>query len=458
MPGILEGVNGMGRESEELSEKRKLLGKLLAVYRTAAGLTQLQLAQATFCDRTTVTHIEGGRARGDEKFWKAADSHCGADGGLFAEFRRFEAVKQDHETRVRETALLEARAKAERLHTTTSPARVTTEVPKQAIPQETVEHVRRLYRTDVGPGTIEHLHFAAEELCCEYAWRDPDELKTDAHQWLRYISGLLGRPCTLKEHRELLVISGWLLLLIGCVEYDQGRKHQAEHSRAAAFRIGKDTGHGGIIAWTFEMSAWFALTQGNLGSVAALAAAGSEAAPNTSVVVQLAAQSAKAAARMGQRETVHRILDEGYRSLERHDRPSRPENHFVIDPQKWDFYAMDCYRLVGQNQRAVNHAREVLAISRRADGSDKSPMRATEARLTLAMASLRQGDLDGAAEWTRVALSSSRKSAEQLVMIADELEEELHTLFPKDPAALAITEPLAQARLELKVSGAGHEG
>ncbi|WP_141976356.1 tetratricopeptide repeat protein [Saccharothrix saharensis] len=194
----------------------------------------------------------------------------------------------------------------------------------------------------------------------------------------------------------------------------------------------------------------FALTQNRLRSVRDFSEAGTKAAPQTSIVVQLSAQAAKAAARMGQRDDVHRILDEGYRVLGRHEHPARPENHFVIDPQKWDFYAMDCYRLVGEDRQAADHAREVLRISRRPDGTDSSPMRATEARLTLAVVALRQGDPDAAAEWTREALDAPRKSVDALLMVAEEVKRELRRLFPNDPASRAITDPINQAWSELQ--------
>jgi hypothetical protein len=85
--------------------------------------------------------------------------------------------------------------------------------------------------------------------------------------------------------------------------------------------------------------------------------------------------------------------------LDGHEHPTRPDNHFVIDPTKWDFYAMDCYRLGGDNTRAVEHAQEILRLSQRPHGSDRSPMRATEARLTLSIVSLRDGDIDRATDW-----------------------------------------------------------
>ncbi|ALG14902.1 hypothetical protein AOZ06_19535 [Kibdelosporangium phytohabitans] len=285
------------------------------------------------------------------------------------------------------------------------------------------------------------MQIATERLCREYAWRDAHELLTDTRAQLRSIAGLLdgGRD------RELLVQAGWLTLLAGCVEYDTGRYPRAERSRRAAARLGQETGHGEITAWSFEMSAWFALTRGDVAAVGPLAQAGMETAPHSSVAVQLAAQAAKAAARMGDANEVDRLLEHGHRLLGEHDRPSRPENHFVVDPRKWDFFAMDCYRLLGDDRRATEHAHEVLRISRRPDGTDSSPMRATEARLTMAVVSVRRGDLDAAATWTNAALGARRKSVEQLVMITDELRREVRRLYPGDPASRLVTEPIDRA-------------
>lgn len=431
----------MAPEPEAVVAFRRALGEKLATFRLAAQLTQGMLAKAAFCDRTTVAHIEKGRSRADERFWRIADERCQAAGVLLGSYRELEVLRHQYEHRSREIEVAKASAKAAELRggdRESSPP-----------PWETTDVMRRLHRTSVGAETVEQVEIATEELCCEYAWRDADELRAEARHYLRYISRLLDGACTLREHRDLLVQAGWLMLLTGCVDYDLGRTQEADRSRAAALRLGRETGHGEIMAWSFEMSAWFALTKGRLDSVARFAEAGSQAAPNTSVVVQLSAQSAKAAARMGHGQEVSRILDDGYRLLGKHERPTRPENHFVIDPRKWDFYAMDCYRFVGEDKRAAEHAHEVLRVSRRPDGTDRSPMRATEARLTLATVALRQGDLDSAGSWTRRALSVSRRSVEQLAMVAAELERELHRLFPDDPATRVVTEPIDQARAEL---------
>lgn len=53
----------MAREPEDLAEMRRELGAQLTVFRVAAELTQGQLGQVAWCDRTNVADIEKGRSR-----------------------------------------------------------------------------------------------------------------------------------------------------------------------------------------------------------------------------------------------------------------------------------------------------------------------------------------------------------------------------------------------------------
>jgi transcriptional regulator with XRE-family HTH domain len=103
----------MAREPEAVTALRHALGKQLATLRQTAQLTQAALAQATFCDRTRVAHLERGSARADEAFWQRADERCHADGVLLASFRHLDAVKQEHEMRKHEAQLAEMRTKAQ---------------------------------------------------------------------------------------------------------------------------------------------------------------------------------------------------------------------------------------------------------------------------------------------------------------------------------------------------------
>ena len=208
---------------------------------------------------------------------------------------------------------------------------------------DTLDLARMVTISDLGQGTLDTLQEAAELLCRAYPSASAGELRTRTRQRLSYISRLLGGRLTLAQHRELLVTIGWLALLLGCVHYDLGEREQAEAARQAAYQAGMQAGHGEIIAWSYELAAWFALTEGRYHDVMDYAQAGQQHAGLTNAMIQLVLQQARGQARLGERRDVYASLDHGAKLLEQLPRPEHPENHFVFDHTKWIFYAATCY-------------------------------------------------------------------------------------------------------------------
>lgn len=307
---------------------------------------------------------------------------------------------------------------------------------------ETSELLSRVAASDTSPATVEALNATAYGLCCDYSWRDPTDLRREALVWLRQVVQL-RRSAGLREHRELLTAAGWLGLLVGCLEYDLGMRTVADASRAAALSLADAAGNTEIAGWAWEMTAWFALTQGRFGDAVTAARAGQDVAGEShSVTVQLIGQEAKALARLGNVDAVRSTLDRGRDLLDRFERPARPDHHFVVDPDKWTFYAMDAYRLAGADDSAAHHAREVIALGLGPDGSEKSPMRVAEARLTLAVTAARAGDLDQAVEIGLEAFGAARRSLPSLLLVAGEVDVELWRRYPKEPGTQRFREAL----------------
>jgi hypothetical protein len=73
--------------------------------------------------------------------------------------------------------------------------------------------------------------------------------------------------------------------------------------------------------------------------------------------------------------------------------PENLDHHFVVDPTKFDFDAMNCYRMLADDKMAENLAREVIQASTDFDGRERGLMRLAEARITLGVVAARQGDL-----------------------------------------------------------------
>ncbi|MGX9887441.1 XRE family transcriptional regulator [Streptomyces sp. NPDC002276] len=300
---------------------------------------------------------------------------------------------------------------------------------------ETLEIVSRLNWSDVDNATLGALRITADRLSSEYPFMPSEQLLIEGRQWLRRVVDLHKKSLTLAQHREVLALSGWLALLVGYVEYDTGDRHAAESTRQAALSLATEADHAEVAGWAHEMRAWFALTTGDYRGVIAASQAGADAAPHHGVAVQLAAQEAKAWARIGDRRQVEVALDKGRRLLEAMPYPENLDNHFVVDPAKFDYYAMDCYRLVGEDQLARTLAEEVLRAGTDFDGSERAPMHNSEARVTLGVTAAREGDLEQALAMGGRALEGDRQSVPSLIMISRELAAEMKRRYASEPSA-----------------------
>jgi hypothetical protein len=272
-----------------------------------------------------------------------------------------------------------------------------------------------------------------------------------AHQQrLSYITRLIGGRCTLGQHRELPVTAGWLALLLGCLRYDLGQREQAETARRAAYHAGLQAGHGEIVAWSYELAAWFALTEARYHDVVAYAQAGQAHAGLTNAMVQLVLQQARGQARLGERKDVHASLDHGAKLLEQLPEPEHPENHFMFDHTKWIFYAADCYTWLGDDVPAEEHAREIVAHHTRPDGSSNAPMRTANSHMDLAVINARHGDLDQAVHHGLAAFGYDRKTEASLLARAADLDRILAERYPGERLADDFRERYLDERAALR--------
>jgi tetratricopeptide (TPR) repeat protein len=307
---------------------------------------------------------------------------------------------------------------------------------------DTLEIVSRLRVSDVNDATLDAVRITVDRLCSEYASRNPADLIFEGRQWLRRLVEMQEQRLTLSQKRETVELAGWLALLVGCLEYDLGDRRAAEATRRAALQLGTEAGESGIVGWAHEMRAWFALTGGDYRGVVAAAEIGQAAAGRHSVGVQLIAQEAKAYARMGKIPEMRGALERGRVLLDSMPYPDNVENHFVVDPNKFDFYAMDCARQSGDNDLARELSEEVIRASTDFDRRQRFPMRIAEAQITLGVVAAREGDLDEAVARGRRALAGDRKSIPSLAMVSRDLALVLANEYAGEPEAEGYLEQL----------------
>ncbi|WP_026415434.1 hypothetical protein [Actinomadura oligospora] len=319
---------------------------------------------------------------------------------------------------------------------------------------DTLEIVTRLRGSSIDSAVLEGLRITVDRLCSEYPYLPAEQLLQEGRAWLRRVTGMLDRRLSLAQHREVLSLAGWLATLVGCVEYDTSNRAAAEATRQAAFSLGEDSGDAEVMAWSQEMRAWFALTRGDYRGVIAAAEMGHEISGDSRAAVQLYAQKAKAWARVGDRRQMEVALDSGRALLEGLPHPDNLDHHFVVDPAKWDFYSMDCYRLLGskndgagtENRLAESYAREVLRSGTDTSGLERSPMRNAEARITLGVIAAREGDLEQALSYGKRALGGERQSVPSLLMVSRELGAVVKERYSDDPDASEYLDQLRQLR------------
>ncbi|MGH3977700.1 MAG: hypothetical protein ACRDRZ_01670 [Pseudonocardiaceae bacterium] len=315
----------------------------------------------------------------------------------------------------------------------------------EAVPGDVVELVARITRRDVSPATLELLAARVDRLCRDYPVRPAGELLTEARGWLDRTRGLTEQRTSLHGHRELLVSAGWLSALVACLHYDQGHGAGAGTWREATAQLGAESGHAEITGWAHEIAAWMALTSGHPAEAAAHARAGQRVDATSCVAVQLAAQEARAAARLGDWPAAEDAMARSRRMLDRLPAPAHPDHHFVVDPDKADFYAVDVYRQLHADGDAEEYAGRVLDYSQWPDGTIRSPMRRSEALLTLGTVAARRGDLDAAVDYGLAGLGDPRKCKPSLLTVAADLDATLDG-HRDEPVVAPWRDTLAQVR------------
>jgi hypothetical protein len=118
---------------------------------------------------------------------------------------------------------------------------------------------------------------------------------------------------------------------------------------------------------------------------------------------------------------VETALDQGCGLMESLPCPDNPRNHFQVDPARFDFYAMDCDRSVGEDNLALAAAETVTRSSTTPSGLVVEAMRLAGAELTQATVYARAGEVDQAMTKAEDALGRARRSLPWILLVGHEV-------------------------------------
>ncbi len=152
---------------------------------------------------------------------------------------------------------------------------------------------------------------------------------------------------------------------------------------------------------------------------------------------------ARAAAKLGDRAGAEDAMARGRRVLDRLAEPVHPDHHFVVDPAKADFYAVDVYRWLGADDAAESFAREVLEHSVGPDGHHPGADSPQCGTADPGHGRRQRGELDVAVGFGLPALGDPRQCKPSLLLVAADLDAEL-TTHRAEPVVTPWHETLAE--------------
>lgn len=301
---------------------------------------------------------------------------------------------------------------------------------------ESLELARRAQASDLSGATLDTLESAFDDFACSYAGTPPAVLLADVRSHLRYVSELVDAKSTLAQKRRLLVVGGWLSLLAATLHTDLAQKRPATAARDTAFDLGGHAGQPEIQAWAFEIDAWSALVNRDYPAALVATEAGAVRAPRgSSVAAQIAAQEARAAARLKDSSRTLASLRTANAALADLSVPERPEHHFTYDARKLEWYTGTVLAWLGDDRTAESIARDVI---RQYERDTASPRRLITARVDLGLV-LAGREPDEAAQLGSAAIASGWLVPSNSWR-AGELESVLSRRYPDLPEARQLRE------------------
>jgi transcriptional regulator with XRE-family HTH domain len=237
-------------EPEPIVAARHGLGRHLARLRTAAGLTQHQLAQHLAYSRTTLANVEVGRQHTGRDFWERADTYTNAAGALL---ERYDALQAD--------ILKHKQARAEagrrtRFHATGTVAdngdverREFLRVLSMAGASLAMPTVDLVATRHPSAGTLDQYAEMNAHL-----WRVFGLAKTKrlalplVRDQLSTLTKHLAEPQTDANHRRLCTLTGDLFQLAGEIHFDANHYGDAAHAYTMAASATKEANNFDLFA------------------------------------------------------------------------------------------------------------------------------------------------------------------------------------------------------------------
>ena len=299
-------------------------------------------------------------------------------------------------------------------------------------------YTRHATSSELVPGDAEDLEYAVHRIGAGYSAASPQELWPVVASYRQRAFSLLTRRHTLREGRELANHAGMLSVILAWIAHDLGERDLVNVLCADAWEQGRQADALEVGAWAEDVRATDALYNGRPLDALASATPGLAVAPrNSNAAIRLAAQTARAQARLGDRSAYAQAA-----ALANHYREKLPlhaSGLFAVDSVRLTSYEASSWGWLGDHTQARTAAAQAIEHYMAMPAPYQAPTRLAIARLDLASAHAELGEPDAAIAAARQALVGKRP-VQSIHNRLKQLERKLKTRYPTLPITQAFSE------------------
>lgn len=274
--------------------------------------------------------------------------------------------------------------------------------------RESAGFVARAEQSNVGPHTLEQLEADIRRIVTTYPNRPVEPFFWEARELRNRTFELLEGRQPPGYTRDLYLAAGLLCGILANASFDLGRYDAAETQARAGFLCGELAGHNGLRAWLRGLQALMAYWDGRPHDAVRLAQSGRDFPPESGTAeIRLASLAARAYGQMGQRTEALASLRLAHELRERDNGADEPGGMMAFPLAKQLYCASSTYLWLDAPDaldQAERQAEQAIELFEADPPEQRRVGELSLARMDLAQARLRRGELEGAADQVHIVL------------------------------------------------------
>ncbi|MFI9588603.1 helix-turn-helix domain-containing protein [Streptomyces sp. NPDC052236] len=266
---------------------------------------------------------------------------------------------------------------------------------------ESLQFVEQLGTSNVTGDDVEDLTVELAKIAMEYVHTPLQPLLKDLLDVRNRVFNLLRGRQDPGHTRDLFLLAGTSCLLLAHASQNLGDERSAMAQIRTAWNFAGKADHSGLRAWSKGTAALIAEWSPHQQAALKYTQEALSYAPPGETRIRIAAIEARAAARIGDRETALAALSNLQRAQEQQTAPGGVGQFgglLTFPLAKQEYYLGGTYALLGQHAQAEKHASAAIALYASGAQEDRSYGDEALARLDITTARLAAGDLEGAGE------------------------------------------------------------